>query len=68
MTPQRAQATLERAVAGRADDPVRLVAGDRTVELAPAQAGLSLDVPGTVEDLTGFSLAPADLWRGAHRR
>ena len=64
MTPQRAQATLERAVAGRADDPVRLVAGDRTVELAPAQAGLSLDVPGTVEDLTGFSLVPTDLWRG----
>jgi vancomycin resistance protein YoaR len=64
MTPQRAQQTLERAVAPRNDDPVRLVAGDRTVELTPAEAGLSLDVPGTVEDLTGFSLAPGDLWRG----
>jgi vancomycin resistance protein YoaR len=63
MTPQRAEDTLRRALSGRADDPVRLAAGDRTVQLEPGDAGLALDFPGTVEGLSGFSLAPGDVWR-----
>ena len=62
MTPVRAESTLRRALGDRGEQPVVLKSGDRSVQLAPARAGLSLDLGGTVAGLSGFSLAPADLW------
>ncbi|HET8769272.1 MAG TPA: VanW family protein [Pedococcus sp.] len=62
MSPVSAERTLDRALADRRDQKVVLVAGDARQELTPAEAGLRLDLPGTVEGLTGFSLKPADLW------
>lgn len=62
MSPASAERTLDRALADRRDQKVVLVAGDAKQELSPADAGLRLDLPGTVDGLTGFSLKPADLW------
>jgi vancomycin resistance protein YoaR len=62
MSPAAAQRTLERALADRQDDKVVIVAGEKRHELDPAAAGLALDLAGTVEGLTGFSLNPSDLW------
>jgi vancomycin resistance protein YoaR len=62
MSPAAAQTTLERQLRPEARATVVLKAGDRTVELDPAGAGLALDLQGTVEGLTGFTLKPSDLW------
>jgi vancomycin resistance protein YoaR len=62
MTPAAAQATLQRALAGKGQTKVVLTADDKRVELDPRGAGLSLDLAGTVDGLSGFSLHPKDLW------
>ena len=64
MSPASAQRTLERALADKARQKVVLKSGDKTFELDPAAAGLALDLPGTVDGLSGFSLKPVDLWHG----
>jgi vancomycin resistance protein YoaR len=64
MSPASAQKTLERALADKAKQKVVLKSGDKTVEIDPAAAGLALDLPGTVEGLSGFSVNPVDLWHG----
>jgi vancomycin resistance protein YoaR len=62
MSPAAAQTTLERQLGPEARAKVVLEAGDRSVELDPAAAGLALDLNGTVDGLTGFTLNPSDLW------
>jgi vancomycin resistance protein YoaR len=62
MSPVAAQRTLERALADTRGDKVVIVAGKKQHELDPAAAGLRLDLAGTVDGLTGFSLNPGDLW------
>ena len=62
MSPAAAQQTLSRALADRGKEPVVLAEGKATYKIDPASAGLALDIPGTVNGLTGFSLNPADLW------
>jgi vancomycin resistance protein YoaR len=62
MAPASAERTLERALASKEKAKVTLTAGDRSVDLDPAAAGLELDFPATVDGLSGFSLKPADLW------
>jgi vancomycin resistance protein YoaR len=62
MAPASAERTLQRALASKEKAKVTLTAGDRSVELDPAAAGLELDFPATVDGLSGFSLKPADLW------
>ena len=62
MSPVAAQRTLERALADTRGDKVVVVAGKKQHELDPAAAGLRLDLAGTVDGLTGFSLNPGDLW------
>ena len=62
MSPVAAQRTLERALADPRGDKVVVVAGKKQHELDPAAAGLRLDLAGTVDGLTGFSLNPGDLW------
>ena len=63
MSPHQASVTLTRALAGKASRPVTLRTPSRSVLLDPATAGLGLDVDATVAGQTGFSLAPADVWR-----
>ena len=58
-----ARTTLERAVGDGADEPLTLTSPAGEAELDPADSGLAVDVPATVRALTGFTLAPADLWR-----
>ena len=63
MSPRQASVTLTRALAAKASRPVTLRTPSRSVLLDPATAGLALDVDATVAGQTGFSLAPADVWR-----
>ena len=62
MTPAAAQSTLQRTFAGKEGTKVVLTAGDKRAELDPRDAGLALDLSGTVGGLSGFSLHPGDLW------
>ncbi len=62
MAPAAAERTLGRALAPKAKAKVVLKAQAKTFEFDPAAAGLSLDVAATVQDLSGFSLHPGDLW------
>lgn len=57
-----ARRTLDRALAARAGEPIVLTSAAGRAELDPATAGVSVDVPATVDGLTGFSLAPAAVW------
>ncbi|MBT9254009.1 VanW family protein [Phycicoccus sp. MAQZ13P-2] len=58
-----ARATLDRRLGGAAQERLTLTSPAGEAALTPADAGLSVDVPATVEGLVGFSLSPADLWR-----
>ncbi|QGN58169.1 VanW family protein [Nostocoides sp. HKS02] len=62
MTPARAEETLRQALATEQQTPVVLRAGDHSLTLEPATAGLTLDLTGAVGGLSGFSIRPADLW------
>ncbi len=57
-----AEATLTRELAARAEQPIILTSSAGEAELDPAEAGVTVDVPATVRELTGFSLAPQDVW------
>lgn len=58
-----AVAELEEQVAPRAAEPLPVTVGAVQDALDPAASGLSVDVPGTVDALVGFSLDPEDLLR-----
>ncbi|GAB4084765.1 VanW family protein [Myceligenerans cantabricum] len=58
-----AVATLDQALAPRAEKPVGLVAGGAESTLKPAKAGLAYDAEATVDELTGYSLSPARMWQ-----
>ncbi|MBM6405642.1 VanW family protein [Phycicoccus sp. CSK15P-2] len=60
---QEARATLDGALGVKAGRTLTLTSTAGRVEVDPGEAGLAVDVPGTVDRLTGFSLAPAALWR-----
>ncbi|HEV7196270.1 MAG TPA: VanW family protein [Pedococcus sp.] len=62
MSTDQAEGTLRRAVGTEATAPVVVMAGNRTLSLDPARAGLTLDLSATVSSLCQFSLKPADLW------
>ncbi|WP_299440688.1 VanW family protein [uncultured Phycicoccus sp.] len=57
-----AEATLTRELAARAEQPIVLTSSAGEAELDPAEAGVTVDVEATVRELTGFSLAPQDVW------
>lgn len=63
MSPAAARAELEAQLGPLAARPVPVTTGDGEGELDPRAAGLTLDLPGTVRSLVGFSLDPRDLWR-----
>ena len=54
--------TLDAALATLATQPVVLTSGAGEVTTSPTALGLRVDVPATVDGLTGFSLEPARLW------
>ena len=58
-----ATSTLTTTLVPRAAEPITLKAADRTATLVPADAGVALDLDGTVDELVGFSLNPVNLWR-----
>jgi vancomycin resistance protein YoaR len=62
MSPHKATLTLERAMATRASRPVHLKVLSRTIDIQPRTAGLEIDLPATLADLTGFTLNPVNLW------
>ena len=64
MSLEHASATLKRELAAKAATPVRVdIPGTgKTLALAPASAGLSLDIDGTLEGMAGFTLNPALIW------
>lgn len=57
-----ARRTLDRALAARADEPIVLTSGAGRAEIVPSTAGVAVDVPATVDGLTGFSLSPTAVW------
>lgn len=54
---------LSDGLAERLTTPVEVTVGSATDRVEPEQAGLGVDVEGTVDDLVGFSLDPRSLWR-----
>jgi vancomycin resistance protein YoaR len=62
MSPGSAESTLRRALAAKEGAKLTLKAGDKTFQIDPKIAGLAIDYDGTVEDLSGFSVNPADIW------
>jgi vancomycin resistance protein YoaR len=54
---------LETGLAPQVREPIRIKAGDASTTLDPATAGLALDARATVEQFTGFSFSPVNLWR-----
>lgn len=59
LEPAAARKALAAAVSERGSVPVALTAGGKSATIAPADAGLAIDVDASVRDLTGFSLNPA---------
>jgi len=58
MDPAAARTALASAVQERSAAPVTLTAGGKSATIAPAEAGLAIDLDGSIGDLTGFSLNP----------
>jgi vancomycin resistance protein YoaR len=57
-----AAATLRARLGKLVAEPVPVAAGEKSTTIAPADAGLALDVDATVARLVGFDLQPARLW------
>ncbi len=60
---EAARATLQRALGDAGSLPLTLTSSAGKVTVAPQDAGLAVDVPATVDSLTGFTLAPAEVWK-----
>ena len=58
-----ARATLTSGFGDAAGRPLVLSSTAGTLEVAPKDVGLAVDVDATVEGLVGFSLVPTDVWR-----
>jgi vancomycin resistance protein YoaR len=61
-TASEARSILDAELADDLESPIRFASRAGDVELDPADLGLGVDVPATVETLTGFSLDPRVLW------
>jgi vancomycin resistance protein YoaR len=58
-----AEAALTAALGDLSTQAIPVSAQDITGSIDPATAGLTLDVPATVDGLTGVDLSPQRLWR-----
>ena len=56
---------LEQQLGGRSTAPIIVTLGStgRTFAVEPAEAGLSLDIPGTLDRVSGFTLDPVRIWQ-----
>jgi vancomycin resistance protein YoaR len=56
---------LEQELDGVATDGILVTLGrtGRTFTLEPAESGLALDIPGTLDGVTGFTLNPVAIWQ-----
>ncbi|MBU5424682.1 VanW family protein [Cellulomonas hominis] len=63
MTSADAEQALTDGLGELAAQPVPVTAQDITGSVDPATAGLTLDVPATVDGLTGVDLRPQRLWQ-----
>ncbi len=62
-SPEQARRTLERELADRVDAPITVTVEGESVEVSPQEAGLALDLDGTVEAAgAGDSWALDRLW------
>lgn len=62
-SPEQARRTLERELADRVEAPLTVTVEGESVEVSPQEAGLALDLDGTVEAAgAGDSWAPDRLW------
>ena len=61
MTTEQAVATLTEQLGEVAAELIPVTAGDASMQIEPAQAGLSVDWEATVESASGLVLAPGDL-------
>ncbi|MGB7819983.1 MAG: VanW family protein [Ornithinibacter sp.] len=61
-TGDEASVTLTTELGGAEDEPLTLASSAGSVEVVPREAGLTLDLDGTVDALVGFTLEPAALW------
>ena len=55
--------SLSRELGPRAAAPLMVTAGPESRRIAPAEAGLALDLEATVRGLTGLPLSPGRLWQ-----
>ena len=63
LTPKAARAKVARETAEQASRPGRVVVGDRAFRVDPADAGLEIDVAGSVGQIpVGRSWDPRDMW------
>ena len=53
-----AERVLADGLADQTSEPIEVSFADSTTEIDPAEAGLSLDVEGTIASFTGFTLDP----------
>ena len=51
--PDKAEAKLDKGLASRVDDPIELVSGEQEFKVKPKDAGLEVDVPGSVQNAGG---------------
>ena len=62
-SPEQTRRTLERELADRVEAPITVTVEGESVEVSPQEAGLALDLDGTVEAAgAGDSWAPDRLW------
>ncbi|MBK7273762.1 MAG: VanW family protein [Actinomycetales bacterium] len=64
MSTEQAAERLTTELAGKAKTPIRVdLAGTQSsVSIDPVASGLSFDIPGTLDGLTGFTLDPTVIW------
>ena len=64
MTTEQATERLTTELAAKAKTPIRVdLAGTQSsVSIDPVASGLSFDIPGTLDGLTGFTLDPTVIW------
>lgn len=65
MTPAEAEDALEAELPALADVPIEVIAGEggSPFEIVPSQAGLTIDIPATVDSIPGGSANPVSLVR-----
>lgn len=64
LSPEQARERLAKELAAKAAAPVQVKLGDTgtSITVDPAAAGLALDIPATLDGLSGFTLDPVKVW------